>query len=205
MRLSVGRAVLVGTLLSACAQTSTVPHARFDDLAAVLPEEGGKVGTVVVHHAGGETVLNAPYAAARIRTSGRVEQLTLDRNRVDRTFGPALSALPPPPASFTLYFFEGSDQLTAESQRDLTRVAAEIASRPAAEVAVIGHTDLVGGDQYNDTLSTQRAQRVREELARAGVPDQRIEVAARGKREPLYRTAEGVPEPRNRRVEISVR
>jgi outer membrane protein OmpA-like peptidoglycan-associated protein len=72
-------------------------------------------------------------------------------------------------------------------------------------VTVIGHTDLVGSDQYNDALSTQRAQRVRDELVHAGMAGQHVEIASRGKREPLYRTPEGVAEPRNRRVEINVR
>jgi outer membrane protein OmpA-like peptidoglycan-associated protein len=196
---------LIALVLAACAQAPKAPPPARDDLVAVLPQEGGKVGAVVVHHAGGDTLLDSAYAAARIRGAGNVDNITLDQAQVERTFGPALSALPPAPVSFMLYFLEGSDQLTPESRLNLNRIAAELATRPAPEVAVIGHTDLVGSDQYNDALSTQRAQRVRDELVRAHVPGERIEVAARGKREPLYRTPVGVAEPRNRRVEISVR
>jgi OOP family OmpA-OmpF porin len=196
---------LIALVLAACGQAPKSPPPGRDDLVAVLPEEGGKVGAVVVHHAGGETVLDSAYAAARIRGTGNVENVTLDRTEVERIFGPALSALPPSPVSFMLYFLEGSDELTPESRLNLNRIAAELATRPAPDVAVIGHTDLVGSDQYNDALSTQRARRVRDELVRAHVPSEGIEVAARGKREPLYPTPVGVPEPRNRRVEIIVR
>ncbi len=59
--------------------------------------------------------------------------------------------------------------------------------------------------QYNDALSLKRADRVREELRKLGIPKVRISVAGRGKREPEISTADEVPEPRNRRVEINVR
>ena len=197
--------VSLALVLAACSHAPGSPSTA-DVVVAVLPEEGGKVGTVVVHPASGDpTVLNSAYAGAHLRGANKVETVTLDKPQVDRTFGPALSALPMPPVSYMVYFLEGSDELTPESHASLNRIAAELANRPAAEVAVIGHTDLVGNDQYNDTLSTQRAQRVRDELVRAHIPADRVEIAARGKREPLFRTAEGVADPRNRRVEISVR
>jgi OmpA-OmpF porin, OOP family len=205
MSLSTRCAFLALVLLSGCGQLPSTAGPARSDLAAVLPEEGGKVGAIVVHYTGGAQVLHTAYAGVQIRGAGKVESVTLDAEEVDKMFGPALAALPSRPASFTLYFLENSDELTPESRQSLTRVVAEIASRPAPEVAIIGHTDLVGSDQYNDALSTQRAQRVRDELVRAGIPAERVEVASRGKREPLYRTAEGVAEPRNRRVELNVR
>ncbi|HYL18459.1 MAG TPA: OmpA family protein [Burkholderiales bacterium] len=197
--------VSLSLVLAACGHAPGSPSTA-EVVVAVLPEDGGKVGAVVVHPAsGGPTVLNSAYAGARLRGASKVEAVTLDQAQVDRTFGPALSALPMVPVSYTVYFLEGSDELTPESHASLNRIAAELANRSVPEVVVIGHTDLVGNDQYNDALSTQRAQRVRDELVRAHVPADRIEVAARGKREPLFRTAEGVADPRNRRVEISVR
>jgi outer membrane protein OmpA-like peptidoglycan-associated protein len=72
-------------------------------------------------------------------------------------------------------------------------------------VVVIGHTDRVGNLQYNDRLSLQRAERVRGELIRLGIPERRVRIAGRGEREPLVATDDEIPEPRNRRVEINVR
>ena len=57
----------------------------------------------------------------------------------------------------------------------------------------------------NDDLSLQRAERVRELLAKSGIDAGKITVSARGEREPLIPTADDVPEPRNRRVEVNVR
>ena len=75
----------------------------------------------------------------------------------------------------------------------------------SSEVMVIGHTDTVGGTDANDKLSQKRAAAVREILIAAGVPAQKIETAGRGERELLVMSADEVAEPRNRRVEISVR
>ena len=70
---------------------------------------------------------------------------------------------------------------------------------------MIGHTDRVGSDQQNDVLSLQRAERIRQDLVRLGMATDGIQTVGRGEREPLVPTEDEVPEPRNRRVEITVR
>ena len=195
-------AVLIAACTGESAQRGASPR---NDLAVVLVEPDGKVGTVVVQQGARETVLHGPYAAARIQGPGQVEPVTLSKREVDRTFGPALAALPHRPSTFLLHFVEGKDELTPDSKGEFARISAEITSRPDPEILVIGHADRVGGDQFNDALSMQRAERVRAQLIARGIPADRIQVSARGKRELLYPTAQGVAEPRNRRVEINVR
>ena len=73
------------------------------------------------------------------------------------------------------------------------------------DVLVGAPTDRVGSPPANAALSRQRAELIRNELIRLGVAAQNIEVIARGKREPVVPTADGVAEPRNRRVEVVVR
>jgi len=70
---------------------------------------------------------------------------------------------------------------------------------------VLESVDRVGSVPHNDALSLRRAERVRDELVKLGIPRARISVAGRGAREPEVRTATQVSEPRNRRVEINVR
>jgi outer membrane protein OmpA-like peptidoglycan-associated protein len=72
-------------------------------------------------------------------------------------------------------------------------------------VVVIGHTDRVGSDDYNDTLSRQRAEVARQALVYRGLAAEQAVTVGRGKREPVVPTADGVAEARNRRVEILVR
>lgn len=177
-------------------------------LVVVVPDEGGRVGSVVVspgaNPGAAETRLDTAYAAARV-DDRRVERLTLDAAQVRAEFGAALAARPDRPVSFTLYFLEGRDEFAPESRRVVDAVFAEIARRKSAEIVVIGHTDRVGGGEANDALSRQRANRVRNDLVERGIPANRISAAGRGEREPLVATDDEVAEPRNRRVEISVR
>jgi outer membrane protein OmpA-like peptidoglycan-associated protein len=129
----------------------------------------------------------------------------MDKEETLRLFGAALVALPPRPSLFILYFNEGSEQLTEESLRVVKTIMDDISGRTAAEVAVIGHTDSLADDAFNDRLALQRADRVKEELVRHGIPAESIAVSGRGKRELLIPTGDNVSEPRNRRVEINVR
>ena len=176
-----------------------------DELVVVLPGPNGKVGTVVVERGGESTILNHPYASSRI-VSGSVPQAQhLTQSELRREFGSVLAALPGRPKSFLLYFLEGKDEFTAESQVELGRMLAELRQRGAPDVVAIGHTDRVGNLRSNDRLSVQRAQRVRMELVKLGIAESRIQIAGRGEREPLVPTDDEVSEPRNRRVEISVR
>ncbi|HXZ54254.1 MAG TPA: OmpA family protein [Burkholderiales bacterium] len=178
--------------------------ATSQDLVVLLPDKDGKVGKVFVHNSKGEAVLDTAYAAART-SSGGVTRETASQSEVKDVFGGALTAMPPRPISFTLYFESGTDEFTDQSKQEIKRVIAEMARRQAPEITVIGHTDQVGPDPTNDALSLQRAERVKSILVGMGIPPGRILTAGRGRREPLVRAADGASEPRNRRVEISVR
>jgi outer membrane protein OmpA-like peptidoglycan-associated protein len=176
------------------------------DMVVLLPKPGGQIGGVVVHSDGGEPLLlNTAYAGAHIEGPGRVHAVAYDADRARDEFGTAIASLPSRPATFVLYFLEGKDDLTPESDGEVARVFDELRSRPDPEIWVIGHTDAVGTMQYNDQLSLQRAERVRDELVSRGLAADSIEVSGRGKREPLVPTSEGISEPKNRRVEINVR
>jgi outer membrane protein OmpA-like peptidoglycan-associated protein len=181
------------------------PQPVGDELVVVLPGPDGHVGAVVVERAGGTVVLDRAYAASRIVGGGapRAEQVTSSEIRSE--FSVVLNALPDRPKSFLVYFLEGTDEFTSESQDEFARILDELRDRGAPDVLVIGHTDRVGSAQFNDALSLQRAERVRHELIKLGIPEARISTAGRGEREPLVPTADEVAEPRNRRVEINVR
>lgn len=178
--------------------------ATSQDLVVLLPDKDGKVGKVFVHNPKGEATLDTAYAAARTSSTG-VERDTASKQEVKEVFGGALTAMPLRPISFTLYFESGTDEFTDQSKQEIKRVLAEMARRQAPEITVIGHTDQVGPDPANDALSLQRAERVKSILVGMGISPDRILTAGRGRREPLVRTADGATEPRNRRVEISVR
>lgn len=169
----------------------------------VLPSADGHTGAVVVESQGKRTVLDQPYAASRIGRDGGSMRLSVQD--VKSAFGAALGSIPARPASFLLYFVTGTDELTEESKGELERMLEELRRRPAPDILVIGHTDSVGSDADNDRLSLMRAERVRSSLVAQGIAPERIQASGRGEREPLVPTADGVDEPKNRRVEINVR
>jgi outer membrane protein OmpA-like peptidoglycan-associated protein len=150
-------------------------------------------------------VIDTAYGAQRVDANGSLVPVKMTADTVRQDFGTTLAALPGFPASFMLYFLEGKDELTPESKAELQKVFAELRKRPLPDIAVIGHTDTVGGLAYNDRLSLARAERMREMMAGMGIPAERIQAAGRGKRELLVPTDDNMAEPRNRRVEISVR
>jgi len=71
-------------------------------------------------------------------------------------------------------------------------------------IVVSGHADRAGPEPYNERLSRQRAESVRKKLIEAGVPVQLITATSHGERRPLVETENGVREPLNRRVEITL-
>ena len=176
-----------------------------NDQVILLPKADGAVGSVVVRLDNVEIVLDKAYDSAVIEGPGQVRQLVADPGTTKETFAESLAALPAKSASFVLYFLKGKDELTAESKKEIEKMFVELAKRPAAEIAVIGHTDTVGSIKFNDKLSLQRAKRVRQLLITRGVPPGGIAIAGRGERELLVATGDEVQEPKNRRVEINVR
>jgi outer membrane protein OmpA-like peptidoglycan-associated protein len=199
------RAIVVLAALVAAGCACTPPVSTTPALFVVVPAPDGHIGKIVVT-AGGETrVIDTAYGSERVTADGKVRSATLSQGEVHTLFGSTMEALPGVPTSFTLYFLEGKDELTPESKVELEKVFAELKRRPLPDILVIGHTDTVGGLDYNDKLSRARADRLREMLVGLGIPAERIQAAGRGKRELLVPTEDNVAEARNRRVEISVR
>lgn len=191
-------ALAIAAFAAGCASVPT-------DTVVLLPHADGTTGAVVVKQGKQEVVLDSPYASARSGSDGTPRTGRATEATVKKEFGAALRAQPPAPVSFVIYFQLGGDEIAEESKSSVNSLLAEMARRPSPEITVIGHTDTLGTDQVNDTLSLQRAQRVREMLIQRGVAAGRISAAGRGEREPLVPTADEVAEPRNRRVEVSVR
>jgi OmpA-OmpF porin, OOP family len=187
------------------AKEPAAPESATTELVIVLPDASGHVGTVVVERGNDVVILNEAYATSRITADGGIRLEKLPEREVKSSFERVVTALPPRPMSFQLYYIRGSDTVTEASRGELERMLAELRKRAQPDVVVVGHTDRLGKAEANDELSLQRARRVKSDLVRQGIAPERIEVAGRGEREPVVPTENGIEEPRNRRVEISVR
>jgi outer membrane protein OmpA-like peptidoglycan-associated protein len=173
-------------------------------LFVVLPNPDGSSGAVTIEDGQKSVLLDHPYAAGEVR-GGVAAPVKVDQAQVQQIFGNALSAQPILPAHFVLYFEKDSDTLTPDSQRRYQSVFADIKRRSVYEVEVIGHTDTLGNPPHNQQLSMSRAVMIRERLEHNGISAKSISVAGRGQLDLAVLTADQVAEPRNRRVEITVR
>jgi len=101
-------------------------------------------------------------------------------------------------------FDTGKYTLRAAAREKLARISGIVAAHPGLRLSVEGHTDSVGSDQFNQTLSEVRAGGVRDYLVSQGVPADSISSTGFGKTQPI--ATNDTPEGRqqNRRVELVV-
>jgi peptidoglycan-associated lipoprotein len=182
------------------------PDRGDQDLVALLPDEDGRVGRASVTGAAGTADLSAARESTLVSATAPPTPVTaLSEADVRRLFGDVLSILPPAPRHFTLYFRFESDELTDASRALVPDILKSVKEFPAAEVLVVGHTDTTGAPAANIGLGMKRAEMVRKLLVDAGLEAAYIEVASHGESDPLVPTGDEALEPRNRRVEITVR
>jgi outer membrane protein OmpA-like peptidoglycan-associated protein len=116
---------------------------------------------------------------------------------------PAVAPSPAPVARSYMVFFDfNKSDLTPEAVSIVDQAARNAAPAKATTLTVTGHTDTVGSDAYNMRLSKRRAESVAAELEKDGIASSEITIVAKGKRDLLVPTEDGVREPQNRRVTI---
>ncbi|MCK5524694.1 MAG: OmpA family protein [Thiomargarita sp.] len=173
----------------------------------LMPDNEGKVGKMTITSEKGSQSLNKAWQSTGLDSPDTLpsEPEILEEKEVKRIFAQALKAQPAPAVSFLFYFPKGSNEPTAESLALIPEIIATIASRQSKDVSVIGHSDRVGSGELNYKLSLKRAKCVAKLLISKGVNRDILEITSYGEAVPLIKTADEVTEPKNRRVEITVR
>lgn len=132
---------------------------------------------------------------------------------------PAPVVVPPKKLSFAadgLFRFDGgqSPDLLPEGRRKIERLAADLrrSGVQRLSITIVGHTDRLGSEAYNDSLSLARANTVRDLLVKEGIAPASIRASGAGERQPVVSCAGDVATPAlvrclqpNRRVDIAVR
>jgi outer membrane protein OmpA-like peptidoglycan-associated protein len=187
-------------LFSSCASTSK-------NTVVLQPDPDGKTGELVVSNRGGSQVLTQPGQATQIvdATAAPSTPTRAEDDQIAKTFGPALAALPEPPVRYVLYFQSASTTLTADSQKLVAEILANVKARQSTDLSIVGHSDRKGPRQLNYRLALDRALAVKSLLISKGVDPSIIEAESHGEDNPLIKTEDEVAEPRNRRVEVTVR
>jgi outer membrane protein OmpA-like peptidoglycan-associated protein len=115
---------------------------------------------------------------------------------------PAVAPAPAVPHSYLVFFDFNKSDLTPQALTIVDQAAKNAEATKVTQLTVTGHTDTVGSDAYNMRLSRRRAESVAAELEKDGIASSEIEIVAKGKRDLLVPTGDGVREPQNRRVRI---
>lgn len=102
-------------------------------------------------------------------------------------------------------FASGESRITSEFRPTLDRAVQVLVDYPESVIDVHGHTDTVGGSDFNLRLSQDRARSVADYMSLSGVALNRISPRGYGETQLAVFTGDGVDEPRNRRVELFIR
>lgn len=192
-------ALLAALLLAGCATPPAPPRAY----VALLENADGSTGRVVYSSPAGAAELQGPRQAVAL--DGPPTVFTVSPAQLQRDAGAAMAAQPRAPRVFVLYFDVGNAQITAASQALLADILAEVKSRPTADLSIVGHTDTVGSAEQNEALALRRAEQVGQLLKEAIAAAQHVDISSHGETNLLVSTPDETAEPRNRRVEVTVR
>lgn len=155
-------------------------------------------GSVDIDTPNTQTVLSSQEAKPAPHSSVAVEV-------IEKKYAEAFKALPPHPVSLTFYFENNSVELTPESKAQTQLLIELIKTREPCIVDIIGHTDTKASVESNDELGLERAKMVKSFLEEQHIQLSEVHVESYGESNLLVPTADGVDEPRNRRVEVLVR
>jgi outer membrane protein OmpA-like peptidoglycan-associated protein len=204
-------AVLAVVLAAGCGgkrQRAAVPAPAVPPtLIALLPDPETRITgrARVSNEFGSMNLVTARGASLATANAAPGAVTTISEAEVTRLFGEALAAMPPAPRHFTLQFRFESDALTPESAALIPDILKAVKALDVPEVLVVGHTDTMGDAKSNVALGLKRAEMVRSILIQAGLPSSTIGITSHGEADLRVATRNSVPEPRNRRVDITVR
>ncbi|GAA5215117.1 DUF4892 domain-containing protein [Corallincola platygyrae] len=104
---------------------------------------------------------------------------------------------------YGLYFDSGKSTLKPESEPELKQLSELMITYPELEILIVGHTDSVGNDDFNQKLSDGRANAVQNKLSRNyGIRPHRMNAMGKGESAPIGDNSTESGKAKNRRVEI---
>lgn len=173
----------------------------------ILLDSNRSSNGVTVVSGGGTVQLDRPYTQTVLIGSADAPEAStgVDPSLLRKKYAPIFDALPPEPITLHFYFETGTARLTPESMAQSDSLVELIKTREPCVVDIIGHTDTVDTRAYNYELGVKRAIAVKSFLDGQNVRMQRVSLTSHGESDLLVQTADGVDEPRNRRVEVIVR
>ncbi len=102
-----------------------------------------------------------------------------------------------------LFDFDSAD-LRYGAETSLDDLSSSLTDYPNTDILIVGHTDAVGSDAYNQRLSERRASSAAAFLMREGINPGRVSTIGRGEREPVASNETDYGRQQNRRVEVAI-
>lgn len=201
------RILIYRLLLSACTVVFIAGCCAPTHSIVLVPDPDGAVGKAEVKTLAGTELLSQANTITKVSGAQNPpsKAISADPQYLAATFADALAVEPPMTEKYIIFFESGQSGLTDASYAVVDKILAAIKLRNATSVAVIGHSDASGSVKINDELSQKRAELVRDNLLQRGVNPAILSATSHGKGNPLVPTADGVAEPKNRRVEVIIR
>lgn len=203
--LRVGAALLVAPMfLAGCSQMSQMQK------GAIIGAAGGGAVGAAIGKATGSTARGAIIGAAVGGAAGAIIGRQMDKQAEELALSIPGATVQRVGEGIVVTFDSGilfdfnSAELRPEARQNLLNLAESLKKHDGTEVLLIGHTDSVGSDSYNQTLSERRAQAAANFLASAGVSPQRIRAVGRGESEPIADNGTEAGRQENRRVEVAI-
>ena len=103
-----------------------------------------------------------------------------------------------------MFFATDKTRVLQSSRPALNELYRILRDNPDIRIRIIGHTDDVGRDDYNQKLSEGRAYNVKKEMVNRGIDAKRIETLGRGEKDPIVPNNSDKHRQMNRRVEIEI-
>ena len=196
--------------LAALASISACASLTQKEKGAIIGAASGAAVGAVVGNANGSTAKGAIIGAAVGGTAGAVigHQMDQQAKEIKQEIPGAVVERVGEGLQVTfesgLLFPYNSDVLTAQAQQNLNTLASSLDKYPNTDIIIVGHTDAVGSDDFNLTLSERRANAAVSYLVGRGVSRARLRAAGRGESEPVASNDNDAGRQQNRRVEVAI-
>lgn len=173
----------------------------------ILLDNNSTKNSIIVQKGEEKRVIDKPYDYVTINnlSGGISETKQASKEDIEKKYGSIIHKKFVPPTSLLYYFQTGQTTLTQQSKKDLEKLIPQIKQHYPCNVTIIGHSDRQGDDEINMKLSLKRAQSIYEWLIKQDVKINSLDIKSYGEKDPIIPTADGVAEPKNRRVEVLIR
>ncbi|MDP9278037.1 MAG: OmpA family protein [Gemmatimonadota bacterium] len=197
--------LLVGSLgAGACASMN-----KKQEGAVIGAAAGGAIGGVIGNQTG-STAKGAIIGAVIGGTAGAIigHQMDQQAKELSQTIKGATVERVGEGINVTfasgLLFAFNSDSIQATAGENLRELSASLNRYPDSQLLIVGHTDNVGDDAYNQGLSERRANSAAAYLAAQGVARTRLATSGKGEAEPVTTNDTDAGRQQNRRVEVAI-